>query len=779
MRIIILSLLLVLANIGLFAQDATPDDTKSLDLICTDCELSANIVLANDIDCASTTLQLQLDIEGDYDENGIEWEGQDPKPMGLGGTVDRNSGVYKVSVKKGEACVATASYDTDVADDEIMEQFFKDNCFISIPVGFMNPGGSGIRNNRATSRNTGLIISIEGIEGEFDVNEIFGIGNLPSPYCSSDCDGYADGLLAFQSGTTWAHVIPNDDNTTGTLYLGANMASDNEFGQSVADAYFDFWIVNSTDGEALTAPLDYTCGSGQFLGSKFGDQWLEYLYAVYECEDWGPKVKGKGIFPHCLWEKFPEPLDYYGTGDIPFFAGLVDGGYQQLQDLPELVKLLKSVINHNLSLQGYVLCRLGGIDEDFYNRLEQKIADPGFFDYLKIGFNKILSVTPYDCGEALEAVRKHKEVLNKIRNFLGDKAAIQSALATIGQKLYDYYTTITTCEDLITCNNARYEHGKIVINLASLVTGIGVEDALFKTFTYLSKIIGNIPVNKIGNFLDFAKNKASKIKKLTPEQRLAFDDASQILPPSAWNKLVDDPELLEVWAKLRNKGCTVLVGRNSLNKCEELLIDVFGRNRPDLIHEFAKDADIDDFWRAVTENKDLVRIWEGLSERATWVRGNPNLLQKLFNNPEYDVADVNQFYARFHAPANFNGKDRYGSIDYDEFGFPDFRNHTPGDEYYAQINMDGTDADYRLANFDLMNRGIEIRELPLPPKTSNGSPILIKVNGQFEGPFTWHHHEDGTTMMPVIQDIHNSPNHSHTGGRRIVSFRLIGLFDSQ
>jgi len=73
---------------------------------------------------------------------------------------------------------------------------------------------------------------------------------------------------------------------------------------------------------------------------------------------------------------------------------------------------------------------------------------------------------------------------------------------------------------------------------------------------------------------------------------------------------------------------------------------------------------------------------------------------------------------------------------------------------------------------------IEIRRLPLPPKTSNGSPILIKVNGQWEGPFTWHHHEDGTTMMPVIQEIHNSPNHPHTGGRRIVAFGLEGLFNS-
>ena len=114
---------------------------------------------------------------------------------------------------------------------------------------------------------------------------------------------------------------------------------------------------------------------------------------------------------------------------------MIDATYQQFQDLPELIKLIEDLISHNLSLQGYIICRLGGIDEDFYDRLGQKVDDPDFLDYLKVGFDYLLSGTPYNCTEAFEAVRKHKEIIVKIGEFITNKDAVLAALATIGQKL--------------------------------------------------------------------------------------------------------------------------------------------------------------------------------------------------------------------------------------------------------------------------------------------------------------------------------------------------------
>ena len=85
MRQIILSLLLAISSIHLYSQDAMPDKTEFLDLICIDCDLSAKISLKTVLDCTTENLALQLEIEGAYDE--IKWEGRSPLPVGLTGTV--------------------------------------------------------------------------------------------------------------------------------------------------------------------------------------------------------------------------------------------------------------------------------------------------------------------------------------------------------------------------------------------------------------------------------------------------------------------------------------------------------------------------------------------------------------------------------------------------------------------------------------------------------------------------------------------------------------------
>jgi hypothetical protein len=53
----------------------------------------------------------------------------------------------------------------------------------------------------------------------------------------------------------------------------------------------------------------------------------------------------------------------------------------------------------------------------------------------------------------------------------------------------------------------------------------------------------------------------------------------------------------------------------------------------------------------------------------------------------------------------------------------------------------------------------------------------IKKNGQWSEPYTWHHHQDGESMMPVLQTVHQSIQNYHTGGRSISNRGLKGLFD--
>jgi len=213
MRLFFTSLILILCNCLLIAQKATPDDMVSMDLECIDCALEVKIKVISEVDCISSDLEIELDIQGEYDQDGIEWEGNST-PTANGGSwlIPKNTGEYKVKVKKGEACVATDVFDSENPDPEIMEQFFKDNCFVSIPVGFDNTGGGGLRDNPANGRNgMGLVVEIEGLEDPVDITDLFAVPfNGFDQHFSSECEGYNDGYSAFVGGAAvaWAHVIP-------------------------------------------------------------------------------------------------------------------------------------------------------------------------------------------------------------------------------------------------------------------------------------------------------------------------------------------------------------------------------------------------------------------------------------------------------------------------------------------------------------------------------------------------------------------------------------------
>ena len=80
-------------------------------------------------------------------------------------------------------------------------------------------------------------------------------------------------------------------------------------------------------------------------------------------------------------------------------------------------------------------------------------------------------------------------------------------------------------------------------------------------------------------------------------------------------------------------------------------------------------------------------------------------------------------------------------VPFDKDGYPDFRAAGVVKAEVKIKNMRGTNADYKAAN-DVLG----VRKTP-------------------EG-FTWHHHQDGTTMQLVPSKIHAETG--HTGGAAIV-----------
>ena len=179
----------------------------------------------------------------------------------------------------------------------------------------------------------------------------------------------------------------------------------------------------------------------------------------------------------------------------------------------------------------------------------------------------------------------------------------------------------------------------------------------------------------------------------------------------------------------------------------------------------------------------LVKAWKGLSNRLPWVRTNTDLLEKLAGKGDDYIAKVDELYSPtvMKLPANLkppNGSPpgSYNGIDYDKFGFPKLESHVFDNGHVVKIAMDGTNDDYIRA-YDKLKE--IVGEGNIQFTNQYGSSFKIRqADGTFDGPaYTWHHHQDGESMMPVLQAIHQSIQSYHTGGRAVVNRGLEGLFD--
>jgi hypothetical protein len=55
----------------------------------------------------------------------------------------------------------------------------------------------------------------------------------------------------------------------------------------------------------------------------------------------------------------------------------------------------------------------------------------------------------------------------------------------------------------------------------------------------------------------------------------------------------------------------------------------------------------------------------------------------------------------------------------------------------------------------------------------NSGSFDLEVNGVTQR-YTWHHHEDGKTLMPVVEKFHKAATHS--GGTSIINNSIENLF---
>lgn len=179
----------------------------------------------------------------------------------------------------------------------------------------------------------------------------------------------------------------------------------------------------------------------------------------------------------------------------------------------------------------------------------------------------------------------------------------------------------------------------------------------------------------------------------------------------------------------------------------------------------------DDVLRMLDGNPGMVKAWEGLAGTDDWARLNINLLEKTSGESDEFIRNVGRFYKttmKNNTPAGFNGAGVYGNgVFFNDLGFPDFKPFNPiGNQFIFPNAVGNRDVDFRAAKQWLKDK-VEIEDyLDLSSDQLGGSPFKVKINGIWSEQMTWHHHENGKDLIPVLSDIHNTTK--HVGGVKIV-----------
>ena len=766
-RKLLMCLVGILPLISLFGQRI-----ETSEFSCTsNCGFEVKITPNPAVICERQELKLVAKVTGTGTDFTYNWSSTSIATVASNELVINKTATYKVTVTDAIGCEVIASNQVNLPDEENLADLFAENCFISIPVTYER--GSGLRNSGA-ARMDDLVVTIQGQENTISVSEIFNQGTIAglNHFYSDTCVDLQIARTGFEIGNAaWAHVSGEGENAM--LYLGASPSSSDDVGQEIVNAYHLFWDSAMPD-DILSAPINYLCGGDQFLESTIGEGWLITLRKIVTCLSSDPK-KG-GFVPKCLWECASFTA---GQRDIPFAAGLLDGAYQIITDVVELGKLIVEIAELSRALLLYPICHSIEINEHFFQKLEEKSSDRDFTDQIKLGINQLIGVvTGADCEEAAKKLKEVKGKVNKTIDFFSDWDNLVIVYDAITMQFFKYLDEIQNCSTVKKCNNAKYEQGKLLFNFASLFYG-GGELKAFNKFasTFWIRIMNKLPEDQarvLANLLkdkNFTDGVGDLIKKGEKE---AIDGMIELLSPKAWRNIVDDPEILEAWKKLRVKPCPI--GRNSSNKkCEELLNEVFGQPNKSLIKTFGKDGADDDFYKKMVENRAFFEPYEALSilsDRKAWVRKNTDLLQRMLNKPNYDRTVIANFFkgsirrACKPLPCDFDTPG--GTVEISDLGFPDFRPYSlGGNKYYYTENVQGN----RTSDFTNANNWLKKQD-----GVVNIDRNEVELTDGTKKTITWHHHEDGKTLMPVFSDVHDPLRHA--GGVSITKKELVGFFDS-
>ncbi|MCK8524402.1 HNH endonuclease [Aquimarina sp. D1M17] len=152
-------------------------------------------------------------------------------------------------------------------------------------------------------------------------------------------------------------------------------------------------------------------------------------------------------------------------------------------------------------------------------------------------------------------------------------------------------------------------------------------------------------------------------------------------------------------------------------------------------------------------------------------------LDELYSSKNFQLPGNRPVVNGKKATGDFTVKTRNDKYDvyFNKYGYADFLDSKfgPGREFALKTDdLTGGHEDFSTATKWLKNKFKNDPNIKIKSKSTN---VELTINGK-TNTYTWHHHEDGKTIMLVVSDAHNQV--AHTGGASIIAKYLKGLFKS-
>jgi hypothetical protein len=194
--------------------------------------------------------------------------------------------------------------------------------------------------------------------------------------------------------------------------------------------YPSAYKVTAKDYFGKDADIIGACSSGKFSSQQEEDEAYAFWQFLKNCYD-SYKLQKEGYVPRCLWDHnlyIPNgPFGYY-INDPAFSSGIVDGLIETADGVLDIVKFL-----------------------DCYNPISFRAWT----------------------DECVDTRDKTYNALKQMYLVISNKDKLNEAYDAVKGKLGEYADETTAVD-----NQARYNHGKIVFNVASLFIGVGEAKAL-------------------------------------------------------------------------------------------------------------------------------------------------------------------------------------------------------------------------------------------------------------------------------------------------------------